>query len=273
MSTQKEKTTGDELLLKLHEQFSENQNHHQGLFIQLLIALFALFGVFGYVLTHTEGLELTIPQFTPLIVFNFIENDSKELFKPIVLSGTACAVSLILLFLNIFVLNHGYAYRRDQYINQKIREKYLSNDGYKDIFGVKYKANDKGLLDYLPDFYNLFFYLFTICQIFVFIIVFYLENNQKECYKTLWIIPYLTLITIILSVGFYLKTYCKYSKRITKEFRIKSKVLSSTQFAFSLLFIVYLILSIIEDKSSCALDHIVVLMLTGFIFSCAVFNF
>ena len=46
--------TKEKILENLHSQFAENQNHHQGLFIQFLIALLALFAGFGYVYTHTN---------------------------------------------------------------------------------------------------------------------------------------------------------------------------------------------------------------------------
>lgn len=45
----------NKLLDTLHSQFAENQNHHQGIFIQFLIALFAIFGVFGYI--YVQGHE------------------------------------------------------------------------------------------------------------------------------------------------------------------------------------------------------------------------
>lgn len=45
----------NKILDTLHSQFAENQNHHQGIFIQFLIALFAIFGIFGYVYTHTSS--------------------------------------------------------------------------------------------------------------------------------------------------------------------------------------------------------------------------
>jgi len=45
----------EKILENLHSQFAENQNHHQGLFIQFLIALLALFAGFGYVYTHVNS--------------------------------------------------------------------------------------------------------------------------------------------------------------------------------------------------------------------------
>lgn len=220
-----------QLLLKLHEQFSENQNHHQGLFIKILIALFALFGAFGYVLINAEGVKL-------------LEKPTDS-YPHITLVLVAILVSGVLLFLNLFVLNNGYAYRRDQYINQKIREKFLG-DEYTEIFGGNYKADNKCLNDYLPSFYNLFFGLIIIGQIFIlFIIIYYVQDRALG--------KNVLILLSVSSLFFYFSTYYKYIKNIKlkKEENFIEKLLPFLKaISFSIISISFIISSICSDRTN-----------------------
>lgn len=179
------------ILETLHEQFAENQNHHQKLFIQFLIALLVLFAGFGYVYVHT------IPD-VPYVQTYIEVKSNVEYFSGSILLITAIIVSTIMLLLNLILLNQGYGFRRDQLINKKIRKKHL-NRNYKKIFGRLYNSSGKGFLDFLPDFYAIFFWFITVFQLFILVSVMF--KTETYC---------LVLMPFLLSIFFYHKTYSKY---------------------------------------------------------------
>lgn len=199
----KDKENTNQLLQCLHQQFSENQNHHSGLFIQILIALFALFGVLGYVAFNTKS-------------FNFI-NDAN--YNDIAYCLTTTLVSLVLLLLNKLVLGYGYGFRRDQRINQRIRFKFLGGeDGYKEIFRDQYKADNKGKYSYLPSFHMIFFCAITIGQ-FMLCLSMLILSIVSDCANRYFIIPLFvaTIIIFGISVYLYYVTYLKYIENIKQR--------------------------------------------------------
>ena len=163
-----------ELEKHLHEQYAINTNAHTASFISFVVALLVLFGAFGYVYAHTlnvwssseydqlssidsgyllvpvqsHGLEMTIPQ--------------KDLFTLDQFLGLAIVVSCMLCFLACLSLQIGYSHRRDQVIIQEIRKKYQLETMYE-------LAKNVGIKNFIPDFYQLFFLLFVVAQIFVFL--------------------------------------------------------------------------------------------------------
>lgn len=179
------------ILETLHEQFAENQNHHQKLFIQFLTALLILFAGFGYVYVHT------VPDVPNVQTYVEIKN-TKEYFSNSILLATAVVVSTVMLLLNLILLNQGYGFRRDQHINKEIRKKYLKKN-YKRVFGGLYNSGKKGFWNFLPDFYAIFFWFITVFQLFILVSVMF--KTETHC---------TVLIPFLLSIFFYHKTYSKY---------------------------------------------------------------
>ena len=106
---------GNCILDTLHTQFAENQNHHQSLFIQFLVALLTLFAGFGFVYTHTK----------PDIPYNqtYVEISENLLcFSNIFSFQQLSLYHLFWQLLNLILLNQGYGFRRDQYLNMIIRK-------------------------------------------------------------------------------------------------------------------------------------------------------
>ncbi|OQC43698.1 MAG: hypothetical protein BWX59_02325 [Bacteroidetes bacterium ADurb.Bin028] len=200
---------GNCILDTLHTQFAENQNHHQSLFVQFLVALLALFAGFGFVYTHTK----------PDIAYNqtYVEiSENLIYFSNIILLSTAVIVSSVLALLNLILLNQGYGFRRDQYLNMIIRKDKLQKK-YDDIFKGLYNPNDKGFFDFLPNFYTIFFWFITSFQLFVLISVCSKEGltcfENKNGSLLLFII---LILLIILSLGFYIKNFYKYNSNLKK---------------------------------------------------------
>ena len=127
-----------ELEKQLHEQYAINNNAHNTSFISFVIALFALFGALGYVFVKNS--------------FNPNGEYSLDIFLIL-----ASFVSGILLFLASLCVQIGYAQRRDQIIIEKFRKEY-------ELF-VYNNTKGKGYCEFLPDYYNQFFWLFFAAQI------------------------------------------------------------------------------------------------------------
>lgn len=201
---------GNCILDTLHTQFAENQNHHQSLFIQFLVALFALFAGFGYIYTHSN----------PDIAYTktFVQNiNNINYFSYHILLATSVVVIAILLLLNVIIINQGYGFRRDQHLNMIIRKKKLGED-YKIIFDKLYNSDNKVFWNYLPNFYIIFFWFIFGFQISVFIAICSKENliNFSDNYSS-FLLFFTDIILIILSLAFYSKTYCKYCLNLKEK--------------------------------------------------------
>lgn len=198
----------NKILETLHTQFAENQNHHQGIFIQFLVALFALFGAFGYIYTHTSFDIVNSQTYAQKI------NDI-EFYSLNTLITTSVIVIAILTLLNAIILNLGYGFRRDQHLNKIIRKKYLINGEYEEVFDKLYNSDNKGFFDFLPNFYSIFFWFILGFQIFIFIATCCKEkilNFDNNCIAFLLLI--LDFALIVVSFCWYFLTYNKYRNNL-----------------------------------------------------------
>jgi hypothetical protein len=200
MCSEKEKMQF-ELLKTFHEQFAQNQNHHQNLFIQVVSILLTVIIGFGYTLFNFKSTGDN-PSFSDIGLFEF--------------TG-AFIVSEIILTLGIaLVSNMALGFRRDQFINAKIRE-YMkvteSNDqGSLNIFPESYNplknyynkfiVNNKALgLDWMPNFHFIFTTILIVMQ-FLLVIIYLskLSLNQYFQSKSYFGFQYYSLLSI---VGFF----------------------------------------------------------------------
>ena len=147
----------DELENQLHKQLAENDNNRIGSFVSFIGSIVALFGFYGFVYVNTYKRE-----------WNF--GTEEFLLIAFVTIG-------ILFFLAILSLHLGYSFRRDHLIVHKIRIKHYKKDTEEEtkknmeiIFGNLYSPLEKKCCNFLPDFYNMFYWLFNISQLFLFII-------------------------------------------------------------------------------------------------------
>lgn len=121
----------------------------------------------------------------------------------------------ILTLLIAIILNLGYGFRRDQHLNKKIRQKYLSNGEYEDVFGKLYNSDNKNLCDFLPDFYKIFFWFILGFQIIIFVTTCFKEKIlQFENNSIAFLMLLLDFSLILVSVGLYFMTYRKYKDKI-----------------------------------------------------------
>jgi hypothetical protein len=121
----------NQLLLQLHEQFSQNQNDNNNRFNSTFIALLALFAIYGFVYSISIG----------IVEFNgykiFIE---ATVFLAIV-------ADIVINYLIKHQLAISYTHRRDQKINDTIRKNLVGNN-YSDYFSF-YSGRNKNSIEYI----------------------------------------------------------------------------------------------------------------------------
>jgi hypothetical protein len=163
----------DNLLLKLHEQFSVNQNDTFGRYITLFIALFALFGAYGIAF----GLA------TNLITFG----DYKV--SPIFFLFLSVFLSIILGFLSCSLIYSGYQHRRDQFLNGKIRRYFFicekkdnsnSKDQFEHFFN-NYQGNKKGLFSFIPDYILINISILGVLKIIILFCMLFVSFQSYSC--------------------------------------------------------------------------------------------
>ena len=197
----KKKELKYELMKSFHEQFAQNQNHHQNLFIQIVSILLTVIIGFGYTMYNfkTSGGEngIGILEFT-----------------------SAFIISEIILVLGVsLVSNMALGFRRDQLMNTRIREfakitEDTSNDDAK-IFSTSYNpmknyfVKTNGLtkkihLDWMPNFHIIFSITLVLVQ-FILIVVYFIKitiNNSNDKFNYF---PLLSIIGLIIALfSFYI---------------------------------------------------------------------
>jgi hypothetical protein len=186
----------------LHKQYAENDNNRIGALISFTTGIIALFGFYGYVFVNTNRREY----------WNF---DMQEyLLMSLITTG-------ILFFLAILALYLGYSFRRDHLIVGNIRkERYKKNKKrMKNIFGKLYSARNKSIWNFIPDFYNLFYWLFLFSEIFIHITaILKISDIINSCisfyryYSILHIVMLFHVIFIFLTIIVRFYYYYKYLK-------------------------------------------------------------
>lgn len=142
-----------EIVKSFHEQFAQNQNHHQGLFLQVLAVLLTVITGFGYLYVHFDdpgaGLKVTI----------------ETLY-------ISLALSLYLLSLAIaLIVNMALGFRRDQMVacNIRVRVGGMDVPQNKGFFPASFNPiKECNCLNWMPEFYLIFFIaLFVIKMVFI----------------------------------------------------------------------------------------------------------
>lgn len=190
-----------ELMKSFHEQFAQNQNHHQNLFIQVVSILLTVVIGFGYTLYNFR------------ITGSGCEKSASSLG---VLEFTAAfTISEVILTLGVaLVSNMALGFRRDQLMNTKIREAAgltvdSTNKEKIEIFAKSYNPmknyfekvwinNKKIILDWMPNFHIIFSVALITVQSLLIIVYFiklsfngYLENHGANSFE------YSSLLSII----------------------------------------------------------------------------
>ncbi len=195
----------NEVLKGFHDQFAQNQNHHQRLFIQFLSAV--LIVLFAYVVVITNITEEVQP------IYTVKRHDYIISYSYFHLYGAYVIAQMIFVLLILVALNMGYNYRRDQTVNQNIRNYAINNNELiKNIFSTGgFDTKNLNAWDYLPGFHKIFYFFMLIVQILIWAsVLFYIHFGYA--YNT--IIACLLFIPIPISMMLYLIYYSKYKSKI-----------------------------------------------------------
>lgn len=133
---------GKALVISFHEQFAQNQNHHQKLFLQVLVVLLSVLTGFAYlyVRVDTKSSEISVKMDT--------------LYYYVILSMFLLSMAISL------ICNMALGFRRDQLMAANIRVitgvmDPKSNDGY---FFKSFNPQGKTeILKWMPEFHLIFF--------------------------------------------------------------------------------------------------------------------
>lgn len=148
---------------QIHGQFSDNVNAHTSSFITFVVSLLALFGAFGYVYANTANIFRIgfgfWPELTPSA--EALLNQSFTMNSFLLLS---VVVSVMLGFIACLCIYLGYAERRDQAQQYKIRHAY----GVETVYSTPEENNN--WCYFLSSFYRMFYNLLMLLQILVIIV-------------------------------------------------------------------------------------------------------
>lgn len=173
------KSLKDELFHDLHEQFAINQNKHLEIFFGLVGSFVALFGALGYTYAHREfnlpnqGMVSSCANLSQLSV------NLKDLpYTTATLFGAIFITNLLFMLMILLVTNLGWNFRRDQALNNKIRECSLSYDEYKSFFLSSGYGQETGCM---PGLYEIVFMFGLLCQLFLYLFTVYIISVSTNC--------------------------------------------------------------------------------------------
>ncbi len=120
----------NEIMKSFHNQFSENQNHQQTIFLQFFSAILVTAIPFGIVFVKTTD---------EAHFWNSIMDAEGNILSYGVshLIGSWLLIQVALITLSAFTLKIAYSFRRDQMVVENIRKESMGTDLYKKIFGTK----------------------------------------------------------------------------------------------------------------------------------------
>lgn len=204
----------EELIKSFHEQFAQNQNHHQKLFFQILSVIVTV--TVGYTYVYTMGGKIP----------------SQELKPSIFLISLALIISTIVLGLSLVLLsNMAYGFRRDQFVNNRIRKhaklihnKKLSDDIFPKSYDPAWSFNRKQSsysarlkkmsrfnrytygcwvwllmrLSWMPNFHNSLFFMLGLIQILLLVSYIFNPFDNIVLFKSDLPISWTFIITIII---------------------------------------------------------------------------
>ena len=108
------------VLLRFHEQFAQNQNHHQSLIVQLLAAIAVLLAAYGYASVNEQTHVLTLAG-----EFGSLGHAEPGVYRGIVsppqFIALSLVVSLVLSCLFAYVCQAAYGFRRDMLVIWRVR--------------------------------------------------------------------------------------------------------------------------------------------------------
>ncbi|MBD1365136.1 hypothetical protein IDJ77_15070 [Mucilaginibacter sp. ZT4R22] len=206
MANKKEIT--EELLTSFHQQFSENQNHLQTVFIQFLSAVLVILAGYGYVYANTASNA----DFFNVTVFP--KTTTLQSYAILHLLGSFLIAEIILGLLITLILNIGYGFRRDQMVIFNIRQEYLGDVFHLRIFGNKsFDPRNKSIYVFLPEFNRMFVYAMALIQLLLLgSLIFALHKASLYYFGEYWYISLFICLPLVWTFWVYGTYWRKYKK-------------------------------------------------------------
>lgn len=214
----KERPMKDELLLHLHEQYAINNNANLGSFITILVALIAIFAVYGHLYIHSLN-EASLK-------FEFLKsfsNGPEYYFNTLVLTGIV--TNIILTIMLHLCLYQGSHQRYEQFTIFAIRAKNMDLNHSEPIFPKNYCPFNKGCLGIIQGLFGEFVRVFIWIVIIIVISLFYkasfvLNINYGSVEMILF---YLSVIVFFIVFVFDMNVICKHYTELENFFNYLKK--------------------------------------------------
>lgn len=207
------KTLSSDLIHDLHEQFAVNQNKHLEIFFGLVGSFVALFGALGYTYAHWE---FNFPnQANVFLCTNFSQISAdigKQPYTTATLFGAIFIVNLLLVLMILLVTNFGWNFRRDQALNDKIRERFLLCHDYAIFFQIPSYGKNGGNM---PDLYEIFFWFGLVSHAILYVFALYVSSVAVE--NGAYPICNLFLLIVLIPIAPFVEIFY-YNKRAVKQF-------------------------------------------------------
>ena len=204
----------EQLALSFHEQFAQNQNHHQRMFVQVLAVLITVLVGFGYAYT---GLQ------------NGSSDGGNAANMAFDMLYASLMLSMALLSLAIaLIVNMAYGFRRDQTTACRIRVNAGAMKAREDsddpgiFFPAKYNPVGKIGCFWMPGYHNIFYIaLFAIKVILIVIALCSIESDKHGfLYCT-------SIIAVVISIGSDIFVWCLYRGKWKEVSNNAPKILQS----------------------------------------------
>ena len=195
----------EQLALSFHEQFAQNQNHHQRMFVQVLAVLITVLVGFGYAYT---GLQ------------NGSSDGGNAVNMEFDMLYASLMISMVLLSLAIaLIVNMAYGFRRDQTTACRIRVNagammaWDDSDDREIFFPAGYNPVEKTDRCWMPEYHNIFFIaLIAIKFVLIFIVIdkaiFSIDSLDKH-----GVLIYFTIFVAVFSIGLDFYVRCLYKTK------------------------------------------------------------
>jgi hypothetical protein len=179
-----------DLLLGFHNQFAENHNHQQNLFIKILIASMTIFSCYG------------------MVLFQFLTNKA---YSDFIFLLTSIIVIIVMTFLCCILISQGWSFRSSQIIVNSIRETFLGK--HKHFFNNFGKTTTS-----LPNFYQINLVMCEVLKLIVVGITAYIQNLEfDENHKKNIVFLLIIVCSFIIEFCVHYFGYHKVQKKIKSK--------------------------------------------------------
>ena len=193
-----------QLALSFHEQFAQNQNHHQRMFVQVLAVLITVLVGFGYAYTRLQ---------------NGSSGGGDAVNIEFDMLYASLMISMVLLSLAIaLIVSMAYGFRRDQTTACRIRVNAGAMKAWKDcddpdiFFPAAYNPVGKTGCCWMPEYHNIFYIALLALKVILVVIVINKACSIDSLDKHGFL--YCTsIIVVIISFGSDIFVWNRYKKK------------------------------------------------------------